>query len=155
MYTCIYTCTCIYTYVYIYMYICIYTERESIYSTYIHTYQYIHIYTYFPPLRRGLVRSRRGEVEGGNVQAWYASGCQACNQYIQHIYTVYNTKGTRAHTHRELIQEWLWELKGTSLGYIEELGRGVDAATLWPRTYTHISVHAYMYITYFGPRSLR
>jgi len=23
--------------------------------------------------------------------------------------TVYNTKGTRAHTHRELIRKWLWE----------------------------------------------
>jgi len=28
--------------------------------------------------------------------------------------TVYNTKGTRAHTHRELIREWLWEPKGSS-----------------------------------------
>ena len=32
--------------------------------------------------------------------------------------TVYNTKGTRAHTHRELIREWLWELKKSSLEYI-------------------------------------
>ena len=31
---------------------------------------------------------------------------------------VYNTKGTRAHTHRELIREWLWEPKGSSLEYI-------------------------------------
>jgi len=29
--------------------------------------------------------------------------------------TVYNTKGTRAHTHRELIRKWLWEPKGSSL----------------------------------------
>jgi len=29
-----------------------------------------------------------------------------------------NTKGTRAHTHRELIREWLWEPKGSSLGCI-------------------------------------
>ena len=41
-----------------------------------------------------------------------------------HIYTdtctqtVYNTKATRAHTHRELIREWLWEPKGSSLEYI-------------------------------------
>jgi len=28
------------------------------------------------------------------------------------------TKGTRAHTHRELIREWLWEPKGSSLDYI-------------------------------------
>jgi len=26
---------------------------------------------------------------------------------------VYNTKGTRAHTHRELIRKWLWEPKGS------------------------------------------
>ena len=32
--------------------------------------------------------------------------------------TVYNTKGTRAHTHRELIRTWLWEPKGSSLEYI-------------------------------------
>ena len=34
-----------------------------------------------------------------------------------HAQTVYNTKGTRAHTHRELIREWLWEPKGSSLEY--------------------------------------
>ena len=33
-------------------------------------------------------------------------------------YTVYNTKGTRAHTHRELIRTWLWEPRGSSLDYI-------------------------------------
>jgi len=33
------------------------------------------------------------------------------------LQTVYNTKGTRAHTHRELIREWLWEPKGSSLEY--------------------------------------
>jgi len=32
--------------------------------------------------------------------------------------TVYNTKETRAHTHRELIRKWLWEPKGSSLEYI-------------------------------------
>jgi len=32
--------------------------------------------------------------------------------------TGYNTKGTPAHTHRELIREWLWEPKGISLEYI-------------------------------------
>ena len=31
--------------------------------------------------------------------------------------TVHNTKGTRAHTHRELIREWLWEPKGSSLDF--------------------------------------
>jgi len=29
-----------------------------------------------------------------------------------------HTKGTRAHMHRELIREWLWEPKGSSLEYI-------------------------------------
>jgi len=29
--------------------------------------------------------------------------------------TGYNTKGTRAHTHRELIRKWHWEPKGSSL----------------------------------------
>ena len=28
------------------------------------------------------------------------------------------TKGTQAHTHRELIRQWLWEPKGNSLEYI-------------------------------------
>jgi len=37
------------------------------------------------------------------------------------------TKGTRAHTHRALIREWLWEPKGGSPGLTR-----VDAATLWP-----------------------
>jgi len=32
--------------------------------------------------------------------------------------TVSNTKGTRAHTHRELIRKWFWEPKGSSLEYI-------------------------------------
>ena len=32
--------------------------------------------------------------------------------------TVYNTKGTRAHTHRKVIRKWLWEPKGSSLKYI-------------------------------------
>jgi len=40
------------------------------------------------------------------------------------------TNGTRAHTHRELILEWLWEPKGSSLEYIWMLREGVDAATL-------------------------
>jgi len=29
-----------------------------------------------------------------------------------------NAKETRAHTHRELIREWLWGAKGSSLEYI-------------------------------------
>jgi len=37
--------------------------------------------------------------------------------YILYTQTVYNTKGTRAHTHGELIREWLWEPKGSSLEY--------------------------------------
>jgi len=34
------------------------------------------------------------------------------------VQTVYNTKGTRAHTNTELIRKWLWEPKGGSLEYI-------------------------------------
>jgi len=37
---------------------------------------------------------------------------------LLHSLTVYNTKGTRAHTHRELDQEWLREPKGSSLDYL-------------------------------------
>jgi len=41
------------------------------------------------------------------------------NQSQTSSQTVYNTKGTRAQTHRELIRKWLWEPKGSSLEYIE------------------------------------
>ena len=57
--------------------------------------------------------------------AW--TRCAVCDTVSQ---TVYNTKGTRAHTHRELIRKWLWEPKESSLEYIYMLGGGVDAATL-------------------------
>jgi len=39
---------------------------------------------------------------------------------IQHLdivsLTVYNTQGTRAHTHRELIRKWLWKLHSFIVG---------------------------------------
>jgi len=42
-----------------------------------------------------------------------------CTYVCTHIYTdVLYTKGTRAHTHIELIQEWLWDPKEGSLEYI-------------------------------------
>jgi len=41
------------------------------------------------------------------------------------------TKSTHAHTYRELIREWLWEPKGSSLGYIQVLGGGESR----PRSY--------------------
>jgi len=51
------------------------------------------------------------------VGRWGAFGQSACGP--GHIsQTVYNTKGTRAHTHRELIRKWLWEPMGSSLEYI-------------------------------------
>ena len=48
--------------------------------------------------------------------------------------TVYNTKGSRAHTHKEL-REWLWEPKGSSLEYIKVLGGHLAIYTL---NYLHI-----------------
>jgi len=39
----------------------------------------------------------------GNSRASRESGL-----LCSHSQTVYNTKGTRAHTHRELIRKWLW-----------------------------------------------
>jgi len=45
--------------------------------------------------------------------------CICMYLYISPMYTdALYTKGTRAHTHRELIREWLWKLKGRSLEYI-------------------------------------
>jgi len=43
---------------------------------------------------------------GGTTYCKY-SNTQKCSSQV-----VYNTKGTRAHTHRELIRTWLWEPKG-------------------------------------------
>ena len=42
-----------------------------------------------------------------------------CHITCPYLYTddLY-TKGTRAHTHRELIREWLWETTDNSRGYI-------------------------------------
>jgi len=90
-----------YIYIYIYVYTYIYT----------HIYVYTHTYVYHvnpsPPLPRlpaplvcryvpfslrGLTRSRTDNRSQ----------------------TVYNIKGIRAHTHRELIRKWLWEPKGSS-----------------------------------------
>jgi len=42
--------------------------------------------------------------------------CVCVCDLLNVLQTVY-TKGTRAHTHRELIREWLWEPKGNSLVY--------------------------------------
>jgi len=56
------------------------------------------------------------------------------------------TKGTRAHTHRELTREWLWEPKGSSLEYFSyyvSLLEDADDKTQMRNlsaiyTYTHI-----------------
>jgi len=61
--------------------------------------------------------------------------------------TIFITKGTRAHTHRELIRKWLWEPKGSSLVYIQMLGGRVDAATLVATlsaspVHTHILIYS-------------
>ena len=51
---------------------------------------------------------------GGLTTGWWAVVWECFSSQ-----TVYNTKGARAHTHRELIREWLWEPKGSSgLEYI-------------------------------------
>jgi len=50
--------------------------------------------------------------------------------------TAYHTKGTRAHTHRELIRVWLWEPTGSSL----KLGPA--------RIYSYAYIHRIFYITY-------
>jgi len=71
-------------------------------------------------------------IHTSHSHAWrYLRSCsRACRRHPRHqvrngqsyiaLYsqTVYNTKGTRAHTHRELIRKWLWEPKGSSLEYI-------------------------------------
>jgi len=46
------------------------------------------------------------------------SEVRLCYVIIEYIYIFIDgsyTKGTRAHTHRKLIQEWLWEPKRSSL----------------------------------------
>jgi len=48
------------------------------------------------------------------------------------------TKGTRAHTHRKLIREWLWELKGSSLNYISRSLGGEST----PRPYGRLGRNA-------------
>jgi len=69
---------------------------------YLYMYTYIHIYTY--------------------VYTHIYTFIYICIYIHVYMYIVYTdgsyTKGTRAHTHRELIREWLWEPKGTPLGYI-------------------------------------
>jgi len=47
-----------------------------------------------------------------------------------HSQTVYNTKGTRAHTHRELIRKWLWEPKRSSLEHSH--GESIGLTALQP-----------------------
>ena len=48
----------------------------------------------------------------------HVSESRAYSFVFMYLQTVYNTKGTRAHTHRELIRKWLWEPKGSSPDYI-------------------------------------
>ena len=55
-------------------------------------------------------------VDSFDLRVWPRWYSQTCAK--QPSQAVYNTKGTRAHTHRELIRKWLWEPKGSSLEYI-------------------------------------
>jgi len=44
---------------------------------------------------------------------WRLFTRRKCDCLSRRSQTVYNTKGTRAHTHREVIRKWLWEPKGS------------------------------------------
>jgi len=68
-------------------------KTEIIHYTYIHTYTHTYTRTYIHAYVRMCIRT-------------YVFTDGLC------------TKGTRAHTHRELIREWLSEPKGSSLEYI-------------------------------------
>ena len=45
--------------------------------------------------------------------SWRLFTRRKCDCLSRRSQTVYNTKGTRAHTHREVIRKWLWEPKGS------------------------------------------
>jgi len=86
-----------------YMYVCIFIYL------FIYMCVYIHVYI-------GLTRSARADPLRMNTPtiSFFTDGSY--------------TKGTRAHTHRELIREWLGEPKGSSLEYI---GLTPGADSLW------------------------
>jgi len=92
-------------YVSIYIYITIHTH------IYTHTYVYLCIYVYMFVCINSL--HGRERVKRAPKRTTYRF-----NHNHKPSQTVYNTKGTRAHTHRELIRKWLWEPKGSSLEYI-------------------------------------
>ena len=106
-------------YTYVCMYVCIYLSI-SIYTYNIYPFQLIHLCTYIYVLETCIVihghaprntHGNGGERETGTAQPKpLLPGTISTNG----VYT----KGTRAHTHRELIREWLWEPKGSSLNYI-------------------------------------
>jgi len=54
--------------------------------------------------------------------AWRLKGASTLKLMSVHRRFIY--KGVRAPTHRELIREWRWEPKGSSLEYILVLGGG-------------------------------
>ena len=65
--------------------------------------------------RAGLTLTSRGAI-----------GSDVCLSSLYRPFTdgLYNTEGTRAHTHRELVREWLWGPTGSSLEYIWVFGGG-------------------------------
>jgi len=69
--------------------------------------RYSYEYTLFPPLRYSPTPF------GVTVNPCM---CTSSSSFFSQ--TVYSTKGTRAHTQKELIRKWLWESKGSSLEYI-------------------------------------
>jgi len=82
-------------------------------------------------------RQARGQAQDG--------GCDACPAWTiippekgkKTEHTVYNTKRTRAHPHRELIREWLCEPTGSSLEYrkrrLNREDEGYDACPAYTR----------------------
>jgi len=90
------------------------------------------IYTHRITWRERVRQSIAGGVRAvDDLRLWWLSSFSSSLYRPINIYTrismftysiIYSdgayTKGTRAHTHRELIREWLWEPKGSSLEYI-------------------------------------
>jgi len=82
-----------------------------------------YIHTHAPPVLSGDAARGRPHAKGTlhiymysliDRYAIYVFS-QTCRFYVYiHIDGLY-TKGTRAHTHRELVREWLWEPKGSFL----------------------------------------
>jgi len=99
----------------IYIHAYVWVNPRCIYTCITNKHPYIHIDIY-------TCIGRAGEHVRDDDHA-YGLALHICMQTCMHVYIyrytdVFYTKGTRAHTHRELIREWLWARKGSSLEYI-------------------------------------